>query len=115
MAVPSWKAARHAEEARDIRVAGASLFSHLLTLFAERRVSAKDFCIACHWAAQANVPGADWSSYSVAPGQTSDGNYQKHLDTIIPPHSPTYVLEVPCNLRGTGLRETIGIHSTPLA
>ena len=87
-AIPSWRAQQSAEEANRARQAGANLFKHLLGLFAERKVTAKDFAIACHWCRAAGVPGADFSSYGLAPGQASDGAYQRYLDRAIPPHAP---------------------------
>ena len=114
MQPPHWRADQHADDLNEIRRAGASHFKHLLGLFAERKISAKDFAIACYWANAAKIAGADWALYAVAPGQSSDGAYQRFLDKAIPPHSPIYVLELPTNVRGRGTRESTVLHLNPL-
>ena len=112
--VPSWRAQESAAAANRTRHAGASLFKHLLGLFAERKISAKDFAIACHWCHESKVPGADFAAYGLAPGQSSDGAYQRYLDKSIPPMAPIYFLDAPCNIRGRGTRETRPIPTNPL-
>ena len=112
--IPSWRAQESAAAANRTRHAGASLFKHLLGLFDERKISAKDFAIACHWCHESKVPGADFVAYELAPGQSSDGAYQRYLDKSIPPMAPIYFLDAPCNIRGRGTRETRPIPTNPL-
>ena len=60
------------------------------------------------------MPGACWDLYAVGLNQSSDGNYQKHLDIAIPPFSPIYTLELPTNVRRRGRRESTTFHINPL-
>eukprot|EP00959_Pyramimonas_sp_CCMP1952_P154689 3236308-Pyramimonas_sp.AAC.1 len=85
----AWTATTQAQ-----RDAGSSLLDHLLQLYATCRLTAKDFCLLCHYAAEANVPGGAFSLYGVRPGQTTDGNYQKHLDVVLP-KSDAMFIDVP--------------------
>eukprot|EP00959_Pyramimonas_sp_CCMP1952_P107817 2254436-Pyramimonas_sp.AAC.1 len=66
------------------RDAGSQLLTHLLRLYASCRLSAKDFCSLCYFAREARVPGGAFHTYAVSPSQKSEGNYQKHLDTVLP-------------------------------
>ena len=70
--------------------AGESLVEHLLSLYANAKLSAKDLCTTCYWCATAGARG-DVAKYALAPGQ-STGNYQKHLDSVMPlaPGPPDY-------------------------
>ena len=40
---------------------------------------AHQFAGACHWAAEAKIPGAHWDQYALPPGKAS-GHYQRKLD-----------------------------------
>ena len=64
--IPSLRQASAAEHAHKQRIAGHNLFIHLVGLFAIRKISAKDFSIACHWAHLSGISGADFESYGVA-------------------------------------------------
>jgi len=81
------------------RAAGKALYRHLLEQFAVCKVTAKDFAISCFHCAEAGVLGADFRRYAVAPKQSSEGAYQRHLDRVMPEPPPLYELSVPCALR----------------
>ena len=78
-----------------MRAAGSSLLELLLGLYPQSKVSAKDFTIACHYANEATIPEGKFALYAVAPGQASDGAYQRRLDTVLPGPSPMYFVNVP--------------------
>ena len=104
--VPEWEDPAFAEANAIRRENGNKLMMHLLSLYALTKISAKDLAIACHYAALAQVPGGNFDTYAVEPGQTSDGNYQKHLDKVLP--SPGFLGSVrqPSMLRGKAARTT---------
>ena len=70
-------------------------------------MTAKDFCIVCYHAKGAGVLG-DVRLYGFPPGRKSNGDYQKHLDKVLPqtPSVPYYLLTVPICRRGGGGRTT---------
>jgi hypothetical protein len=70
-----------------------------------KAMTAKDFCIICHHAYMAGVAG-DVSMYGVPPDRSSLGDYQKHLDKVLPqaPKTPYYFLQLPISRRGGGGR-----------
>lgn len=109
----SWNAAEVAAEGLRIRTAGANLYRHLVTLYAERKMSAKDLSIACYFCSEAGVRGADFQQMALAPGQSS-GNYQKAIDRVLPPFSPLYWLPTPVTMRGTVHRQVRPMPHNPL-
>ena len=74
------------------RAAGAKLLKHFLSLYAQSKMSAKDLCVACHFAAVAGTPGAQFDMYALGPDHAS-GHYQRHLDHVLPAPGATYQLE----------------------
>eukprot|EP00959_Pyramimonas_sp_CCMP1952_P111258 2327446-Pyramimonas_sp.AAC.2 len=56
------------QSARD---AGAELLSLMIRMYATCKLSAKEFCLMCHWAHNAGTPGADFQQYAVQPDQQS--------------------------------------------
>ena len=58
------------------RVAGAELMRLLLTWYASCKLTAQQFCVACHFCQLSGVKGASFEMYSVEPGKGS-GFYQK--------------------------------------
>ena len=109
----SWHSAQDAAAALLQRRAGADLQAHLLEMYATRQISAKDFCIACYFAGVAKTQGANFEAYGLAPGQSSDGAYQRHLDRILPPVEPLYLIDVPGMVRGRGERCSRSMHTNP--
>ena len=98
------------------RQAGADMLKHMLTMYAQSRMSAKDLCVLAHLQALAATPGANWSLYAVPPGQGS-GNYQRHLDTVMPGPEALYMVPTVCVTRSTTARATrnvatIAVHET---
>ena len=112
--IPQWRLDENALDSGRVRAAGASLFQHLLVLFAQKKLSAKDFAIACHWCSEARVPGAEFGKYAAAPGQSSNGKYQRQLDRALPPFGPLYWVNTPLNNRRTSARETKLVPTNPL-
>lgn len=86
----------------------------VLTLFAEKKITAKDLAIVCHYCDKAHVQGADFKPYGLAPGQSSDGAYQRYLDRSIPPRGPLYILDIPSTMKGRGKRTAQPIPTSPL-
>ena len=82
----------HSSRARSWRAASGNL----LGFYAQAKISAKDLATTCWCCEQANVPGVDWASYSLPPGQSTDGAYQRKLNGVIP--SPSNALMVPTPL-----------------
>ena len=76
-------------------------------MFAKCKITAKEFCIACFHAAMAGTPGHDFGRYGMAPDQSSDGAYQRHLDTVLPECHPPYVVDTPALLKASGTRRVI--------
>ena len=111
----TWDVDEDAEPAMQAqREAGAALLKHLLSLYALCKLTAKDFAIACHYAASAGVPGADFTMYAVPPDQASDGNYQRQLDKVLPTGGPLDYLLVPSTIRGTGARRQLTVPIVPM-
>eukprot|EP00959_Pyramimonas_sp_CCMP1952_P295266 6175537-Pyramimonas_sp.AAC.1 len=72
-------------------------------LYASCRLTAKTLCTLCQNCVDAKVPGAAFSVCAMPDGKQS-GNYQAHLDKVLP--SPTHMamLEVPMTERRGGAR-----------
>ena len=90
------------------RAAGAKLLKHFLGSYAQSKMSAKDFCVACHFAAVAGTPGAQFDMYALGPDHAS-GHYQRHLDHVLLGPGATYQFEAPAipaaaPLRGIGVQ-----------
>ena len=111
--MPSWR--RSADAAANLRArqAGADLLKHLTLLYAEKKLTAVDFSLACHYCTEAGVRGADFEQFAVPPGQ-STGNYQKTVDRALPAFDPLYRMEVPMMERGTMHRQVREIPLNPL-
>ena len=77
--IPEYQRAEFHEHIQSMRVAGQKLLVHLQTLYALGKISAQDFCVACHWADEAQCLGGDFFQFSQAPGLQS-GRYQQFLD-----------------------------------
>ena len=61
------------------REAGHELYMMFKTLFAIHKISAQEFCVLNYWADRADVPGAEFKTYGLQPGEQS-GRYQQFLD-----------------------------------
>ena len=109
-----WRVAEQAEQALKQRQAGAALHRHLLELFAHKKISAKDFAVAMHLCHESGVKGALFEPYGLSPGQPSDGHYQRHLDLVIKPHEPLYMVSTPCVARRVGHRTCMEMPTNPL-
>ena len=78
------------------RAEGQLLLNKLIGLYASgRRMTAKDFCIRWWHALKAETPGGDFDVYAKAPGDASQGHYQRHLDSVLPPPANLYTFRVP--------------------
>ena len=73
--------------AQEVRTAGYELYQHLVSLYALGKLSAKDLCVASHYAASAAVPGGDFESLAMDPSSQS-GKFQAHLDRVLPSVGP---------------------------
>ena len=109
----SWGAS--VSENKRKRDASKEFVQHLLLLYATGALSAKDLCILCHHAHGAGLEG-DVELYAMKPGQSSAGNYQQHLDRVLPKsNAPThYYLEVPVCARRSLKRSTREVPVVPL-
>ena len=76
------------------RAAGSNLLKHLISLNAMGKLSAQDTCIACFYAHEGGMLGADFSKYMGKPGLGS-GRYQKILDRHLPGPGPVFFESVP--------------------
>ena len=101
------------QESRILREAGHGLFKHLLSMYALRKLTAKDFSIAAFWASRAKVPGADWAAYGLPP-DSQTGKYQRRLDELLPGAGTLVPVETLCIDRKEPLRNTMhwSAHST---
>ena len=86
------------------RAAGAKLLKHFLGLYACSKMTAKDFCVSCHYAAVAGTPGAQFDLYALGPDLPS-GHYQRHLDIVLPGPGTTYQFVAPASTRRTSARD----------
>eukprot|EP00959_Pyramimonas_sp_CCMP1952_P185228 3872934-Pyramimonas_sp.AAC.1 len=90
------------------REGGAELMRLLLTWYASCKITAQQFCVACHYCNMAGVKGAAFDMYAVESGKFS-GHYQRHLDSILPSPGPLYDVRVPVNLHYSSIRSTTSI------
>ena len=67
------------------------MFLHLYSVV---KLSAADFCILCHLCAKAGVKGGAFSVYAQGPDRPS-GQYQRHLDSVLPGPGPLYWVPIP--------------------
>ena len=111
---PSWSDLSLATSYQKQCQAGAALEKHSLCLYASTKLTAKDFAIACHYAALAGTPGGNFSKYVVPPDQATIGNYQRHLDKVLPSGGPVYHVQTPCVLQGRGERVLLPVPTVPL-
>jgi len=95
----AWNEAELAEEGMRRRTGGANLLRHLQLLYAERKLTAKDFAIACHFCVESEVRGADFAPFAVPPEQAT-GNYQKAIDRAILPFDRLYLVPTPPDREG---------------
>ena len=79
---------------QDERDAGADLLKMFLHLYSVVKLSAADFCILCHLCAKAGVKGGAFSVYAQGPDRPS-GQYQRHLDSVLPGPGPLYWVPIP--------------------
>ena len=63
--------------------------------FALNKISAGDFCVACHHADEGGMLGADFALYAQKPGLQT-GRYQKHIDAVVPCSELVEKITVPC-------------------
>eukprot|EP00959_Pyramimonas_sp_CCMP1952_P457126 9474341-Pyramimonas_sp.AAC.1 len=95
---PSWQRNTASE-----RKAGSQLLTHLLKLYASCRLTAQQFAVACHYCAEANVPGGNFRKYGSPEGLQS-GKYQRNLDKVLPEPSHLYLIQVPGNVNHSPMR-----------
>ena len=101
------------QESRILREAGHGLFKHLLSMYALRKLTAKDFSIAAFWASRAKVPGADWAAYGLPP-DSQTGKYQRRLDELLPGAGTLVPVKTPCIDRKEPIRSTMHLLVRPL-
>eukprot|EP00969_Alexandrium_andersonii_P130758 5782567-Alexandrium_andersonii.AAC.1 len=85
---------------QQMRNAGHELFTYLLNMYSVRKITSKDFAILTYWCDRAQVLGADFHRFGVSPGQAT-GNYQKHLDRVLPHDIPLDWAQLPSMERGS--------------
>ena len=100
-------------EMRARRDGGRGLFQHLLSMYALKKLTAKDFCIAAYWAGRAKIPGANWTEYSLPPDAPT-GHYQRKLDSLLPGPGALVPVKTPCIDRKKPLRSTMDLLVRPL-
>ena len=83
-----------------MRTAGARHLKTMLSMLACQKITAKDFCILCHECMEANMPGGNFGTYAVAPGNQT-GRYQQHLDRVLPTGPNLYYASMPVHERMT--------------
>ena len=93
---------------------GAMLLKFLLSLYASCKITAKGLCVSCHHAALAEVPGADVHLYAMEPGQATDGNDQRHLDSCLPAPKYSHMVQTPGRVEGVGRRSSLTPPVLPL-
>eukprot|EP00959_Pyramimonas_sp_CCMP1952_P212421 4444483-Pyramimonas_sp.AAC.2 len=82
------------------RLAASTLFELLLGIYGSRKVlSARDFCVICHYLRECKAPGDQWAQHAKPPGDYS-GSYKKFLDKRLPYGGPYYVATIPAHVRG---------------
>ena len=101
------------QESRILREAGHGLFKHLLSMYALRKLTAKDFSIAAFWASRAKVPGADWAAYGLPP-DSQTGKYQRRLGELLPGAGTLVPVKTPCIDRKEPIRNTMHLLVRPL-
>ena len=82
------------------RKAGAALYNHLLTTYAlHKPLSAQHLAVACHYASEAGMRGADFGALALAPGAPT-GHYQRKVDLVIKPFPHLYKVPTPIKAKG---------------
>ena len=92
--------------ASEVREAGFSLYQHLVSLYALSKLSAKDLCVACHYAANAAVAGGDFVSLAMEPTAPS-GHFQRQVSKVLPSPGPLCWISIPMMHRDTGRIQTL--------
>ena len=90
------------------REAGHELYMMFKTLFAIHKISAQEFCVLNYWADRADVPGAEFKTYGLGPGEQT-GRYQQFLDQKIKARAPYETVTVPGNAKHKAGRAEINI------
>ena len=83
---------------RDRDAAGFALGRLLVDMYAGAKpVSAKTLCECCWYAREAGLDNSMIGMLALGPGQKSLGNYQQHLDRVLPrtPASTYYWIDIP--------------------
>ncbi len=82
---PAGGLAEQEHATRERQCEGAEdLAEHLLLLYAQGRLDAKALCITAYHAKRAGIEWDVLAKYALAPGQSSDGHYAKHLRKVLP-------------------------------
>ena len=92
--IPEWRLRENDINQQERREAGVSLLKHLLGIYALKKMSAKEFCVACYYCSLAAMPGGNFEDYALAPDKQS-GAYQRKLDAVLPEAGPLYPCSIP--------------------
>ena len=98
--VPEWKRLEFEEALHRERMGGAGLLNLLFTWFAQRKINAQEFGVACWYGTEANKKGGSYCRYAIPPGRQS-GKYQDSLDKVLPGPGPLVFETIP----GTSRKE----------
>ena len=97
---PEWKRLEFEEALHRERMGGAGLLNLLFTWFAQRKINAQEFGVACWYGTEANIKGGSYFRYAIPPGRQT-GFYQKSLDKVLPGPGPLVFETIP----GTSRKE----------
>ena len=101
-----WDAEFREEKKQEQRTAGHEALQHLLRCYtASKPFTGKDLCTVCWYLAEAGTPGGRFRTFALRPDQKSEGNYQQHLDRVLPEGPNCFDVEVPMSDRNKTFRE----------
>lgn len=87
---------------------GCEALKLIIGLYAECKITAKDFAVLCYHLANAGTPGASYDTYGQPPTLQS-GKYQAYLNTVLPAPAPLYTIVTPGNWNASTLRRPLSI------
>ena len=98
--VPEWKRLEFEEALHRERMGGAGLLKLLLTWFAQRKINAQEFGVACWYSTETNTKGGSYFRYAIPAGRRT-GFYQNSVDKVLPGPGPLVFETIP----GTSRKE----------
>ncbi len=87
------------------RVSGSTIFLMVKSWYAVGKINAADFTQFCYFADLAELLGASFHDYGVAPGLQT-GSYSRHLDDVFRTPRMVELIESPSTSRKLGTRQT---------